>query len=186
MAVGGVLGFVNCSTRPNLKIVKTEIDLNPCIEFWEKSNFGHFAIFRLFFLIHFLMYFLRYFLMCFLIPVYVCIVCRSKFISQLLRMTRQFRMTPRQNHNCTNHYHQTLRNHFPTPIQIPTPILHHIQYLLSAPGNEFTLPVHFNASSTGYVRDIPVLLCAPQTLQHKTINNFNVTQLLFKFSKRFG
>ena len=133
MAVGGVLGFVNCSTRPNLKIVKTEIDLNPCIEFWEKSNFGHFAIFRLFFLIHFLMYFLTYFLMCFLIPVYVCIVCRSKFISQLLRMTRQFRMTPRQNHNCTNHYHQTLRNHFPTPIQIPTPILHHIQYFLSAP-----------------------------------------------------
>ena len=71
MAVGGVLGFENCSTRSNLKIVKTEIDLNSRIEFWEKSNFGHFAIFRLFFLIHFLMYFLIYFLMCFLIRIHV-------------------------------------------------------------------------------------------------------------------
>ena len=132
MAVGGVLGFENCSTRSNLKIVKTEIDLNARIKFWEKSNFGHFAIFRLFFLIHFLMYFLIHFLTCFLI---YCIVCWGKFISQLLRMTRQFRMIPRQNNNCTNHYHQTLRNHFPTPIQIQisTPILLHIQYLLSAP-----------------------------------------------------
>ena len=68
MAVGGVLGFENCSTRSNLKIVKTEIDLNARIKFWEKSNFGHFAIFRLFFL----MYFLIHFLMCFLI---YCIVC---------------------------------------------------------------------------------------------------------------
>ena len=71
MAVRGVLRFENCSTRSNLKIVKTEIDLNPRIEFWEKSNFGHFAIFRLFFLIHFLMYFLIYFLMCFLIRIHV-------------------------------------------------------------------------------------------------------------------
>ena len=66
MAVRGVLRFENCSTRSNLKIVKTEIDLNSRIEFWEKSNFGHFAIFRLFFLIHFLMYFLTYFLSVFL------------------------------------------------------------------------------------------------------------------------
>ena len=143
----------------------------------------------------FFAYFSLYNSLCISLYIFLCVflymyvknlVCRGKFIYQLLRMARQFRMTPRQNHNCTNHYHQTLRNHFPTPIQIPTPILHHIQYLLSAPGNKFTLPVHFNASSTGYVRDIPVPLCAPQALQHKTINNFNVTQLLFKFSKRSG
>ena len=67
MAVGGVLVFENCSTRFDLKIVKTEIDFNSRIDFWVKSNFGNFAIFRLFFLIHFLMYFLIYFLMCFLI-----------------------------------------------------------------------------------------------------------------------
>ena len=35
MAVGGVLGFENCSTMSNLKIVKTEIHFNARIEFWK-------------------------------------------------------------------------------------------------------------------------------------------------------
>ena len=44
MAVGGVLGFENCSTRSNLKIVKTEIHFNARIKFWGKSNFLHFSL----------------------------------------------------------------------------------------------------------------------------------------------
>ena len=52
MAVGGVLGFVNCSTRSNLKIVKTEIDLNPPIEFWEKSNNNKIFLCKFFFLLY--------------------------------------------------------------------------------------------------------------------------------------
>ena len=39
MAVGGVLGFENYSTRSDLKNVQTEIDFNARIEFWKKSNF---------------------------------------------------------------------------------------------------------------------------------------------------
>ena len=40
MAVGGVLGFENCSTRSNLKIVKTEIHFNARIKGYDPHEIG--------------------------------------------------------------------------------------------------------------------------------------------------
>ena len=130
---------------------RLEIDFNARIEFWKKSNFRHFAIFA---------YFSLYISLYVLLYMYVYYVevnsylnffgWHVTFVWFLIRIiTVRITITRRWE------IAFQLRLRFRFRLRIWFFIIFNIFY--PPPGNEFTFFIDFNASSTNYMRDIPIL-----------------------------